>query len=244
MNPFNSVGILTRENHIGYQTYTTSMDRPYIHINCASTADGKIALPDGGRLRISDEWDIARVQRLRRELGSVMVGAGTVLADDPKLCLKREYSSKDHTINRIILDGGGKISPDSRFLKTPGRSIVVTSPESDPAWRDGIREAKGEVLVIDQRSDRGGVDVNRLMDHLLKIGIDGILLEGGSKTIWEFASGGLFDRFTIYYGPLFLGGCGPAISSGPGFQKEPLRLRLSTVVRTPGGGLLVGYEPR
>lgn len=219
------------------------MKRPYVHVNCASTVDGKIALVDGRRLRISDRWDMERVHLLRRRLGSVLVGAGTVISDDPKLSARSTSSVGRIPVTKIVVDGRGRISPGSRFLKTEGRSLVVTSDWSENDWRDSIRREGGEIVMIDPESENGNISIPRLLNVLKSMDVHGILVEGGSRIIWEFVSSGLFDRFTVYFGPLFLGGSGPTISSGPGFDKKPMELKLTSQVRSPEGGILLEYSP-
>jgi riboflavin-specific deaminase-like protein len=218
--------------------------RPYVHINCASTLDGKIALPDGGRLRISTPWDKARVHRLRATLGAVLVGAGTVIADDPKLTVDPEMAEPPESMVKIVLDGAGRIPPSARFLGTEGRSVVVTTEACPPGWRGSFErleeEGRIELLVLKRGPDIDPLECFMALDRL---GVRGILVEGGSDTIARIVASGEFDLLTIFYGPLLMGGHGPTIAGGPGIGGGPLALRLSAIQRPVGGGILAEYTP-
>lgn len=221
------------------------MDRPYIHLNCAASVDGKISLPDGSRLRISGEWDMRRVHRLRAELGSILVGAGTITADDPKLTVKEEYAGERVYLNKIVIDGRGRIPEKARFLSTPGRSFIVTSTSADGEWLDSMKRISGagaDIDLIILPGDDGLLDLGAVLSELMSRGIDSILVEGGSRMIWEFVSGGFFDKFTIYYGPMIVGGTGPSVASGPGFPEDALKLVLRNTLITGDGGILIEYS--
>ncbi|MGA1847703.1 MAG: RibD family protein, partial [Thermoplasmatota archaeon] len=220
-----------------------AMDRPYIHINCASTLDGRIAKPDGSRLRISERWDMERVHRLRAELGCILVGARTVLSDDPKLTVKGEFVKDPPALTKIIIDGAGMVPLSARAFRTPGRTVIVTSSGCDQDWYEGmmdLSESEGvdmEVLKLEGRGSR--LDVPDILPKLLEKNVTHILVEGGSETIWSFFEKGLFDRFTIYFGPMILGGKGPSIMGGPGTNGEPPRVVIEECRKTPAGGLLL-----
>ena len=215
------------------------MKRPYIHVNCASTLDGRISRPDGSRLRISGIEDIKRVQRLRQELGSILVGAGTVIADDPKLTVKRSVVTDPRPLNKVVIDGKGSIPPSSRFMRTPGRSVIACTPFHDPGNLEEMERTiieenlDVEILMID--GIEGRIDISNLLPVLHNLGMDSILVEGGSSIIRQFVENGLFDRLTIYYGPMIIGGDGPSIVD---ILQEPLRLRIESCEKL-GEGLLM-----
>jgi riboflavin biosynthesis pyrimidine reductase len=87
------------------------------------------------------------------------------------------------------------------------------------------------------------IDPNICFQRLFGIGIGGILVEGGSETIARIIASGSFDLFTVFYGPMMMGGLGPTIAGGPGFTGGPIPLKLISLQRPKGGGLLVEYEP-
>src|SRR5512136_1812416 len=94
------------------------MNRPHVIINCAMSADGKIASPARKQIRISSEEDIARMHQLRNASDAVLVGIGTILADDPKLTVKETYVTHSHQPLRVILDGKGRTPPQALALNT------------------------------------------------------------------------------------------------------------------------------
>ncbi|MFW3145725.1 MAG: RibD family protein [Thermoplasmatota archaeon] len=223
------------------------MERPVIHINCAATVDGKISKPDGSRLRISGEWDMGRVHRLRASLGAVLVGSGTIIKDDPKLTVKEVHVPDPPSIFKVVIDGRGRIPSASRFLRTRGHSIIATRSDCSPDWKRNILESiedEGlDARIMEFEPSENTIDIEVLLRKLADLGVDGILVEGGSRTIWEFVSGGFFDKFTIYLGPMVVGGNGPTVMSGPGFDEAPLNVKIMNVQETPDGGLLVEMEP-
>jgi len=218
------------------------MDRPHVHINCAASLDGKIAGPDGSRLRISGRWDMERVHILRAEIGSILVGAGTVMTDDPKLTVKSDFVRDAPPLTKIILDGAGRVPPSARAFRTPGRTLLVTSSDCDPDWSDLIKNTVSsegldlEIVLIDGNEQR--LDLQEVLSQLVKRDVRSLLVEGGSETIWNFYNEGLFDLFTIYFGPIMVGGRGPSILGGPGFDNPPPVL-VKEILRAPEGGYLV-----
>jgi diaminohydroxyphosphoribosylaminopyrimidine deaminase / 5-amino-6-(5-phosphoribosylamino)uracil reductase len=222
-----------------------ALERPFIHINCASTLDGKIAMPDGLRLSISTAWDKTRVHRLRANLGAVLVGAGTIAADDPKLTVNPEHSGLKAAIVKIVIDGMGRISAEARFLRTEGCSLIVTSSEADPAWIRTMEDLAYSGIGLDIVSLEGGPDlpVPAVWSALKEKGIKRILVEGGSDTIARILGSGQFDLLTVFYAPMAMGGSGPSVVGGQGFP-EPLRLDLTALQVPPGGGILAEYRPQ
>ena len=101
--------------------------RPYIIINCAMSLDGKIALPNKKQARISSEEDMARVHKLRASVDAILVGIGTVLADNPKLTVKKEYVKKARNPVRIVLDSHFRTPENEEVMKPNARTIIVTT---------------------------------------------------------------------------------------------------------------------
>jgi len=222
------------------------MDRPWVHINCASTLDGKIARPDGSRLRISGPWDKERVHKLRAELSAILVGAGTIVADDPKLTVKEDIVRNPPPLTKIVLDGAGKVSASSRFLRTNGRSIILTSDLCDSSWYEMITRTADieglELEVVRLSGENGRIDIGEAMGVLWEKGVRKVLVEGGAETISEFVRSGILDRFTIYFGPIMMGGNGPTIMGGPGLPGSPFEIDIEKLEMTPDGGFLVEFK--
>jgi 2,5-diamino-6-(ribosylamino)-4(3H)-pyrimidinone 5'-phosphate reductase len=180
---------------------------------------------------------------LRAELGSILVGARTVIADDPKLTVKSDFVEEAPPLNKVIIDGSGRVPPSSRVLRTVGRTLIMTSSNCDREWYldlSEVREKEGldlEIVKVGQKGPR--LYIPDVLSELLERDVKAVLVEGGSETIWSFFELGLFDRFTIYFGPMMMGGNGPSILGGPGFSGDPSPIMIKDMVRTPEGGFLV-----
>lgn len=212
------------------------MKRPYVIINCASSADGKIALPSRKQTRISCEADRKRVMELRKSCDAILVGIGTVLADDPHLTIKGE--SKQPL--RIVLDSKGRIPKNAKVLSMDSKTIVFVGR--------GVKldVKKENVEVIEERPGKDGLlDLEGILCKLYDKGIRRLLVEGGGTVIWSFLKNKFFDEFWIYIRPVIIGGReSPTIANGKGAgsEDEMVKLRIEEVKKL-GEGLLVKYVP-
>jgi len=210
---------------------------PFVTVNCAMSADGKIALPSRRQARISSEEDIARVHRLRNCSDAILVGIGTVLADDPGLLVKEKYVRMPRRPLRIVLDSHGR-TPANANVVSPGTPTLIALADEPPArpWPPHV-----ETVVL---GDRGRVSIPNLLDELDARKIRRLLVEGGSGVIWSFLKEGAVDRMSIYVGSLVIGGHGPTPAGGEGVARleDAFRLRLARMRRL-GDGVLLVYEP-
>ena len=203
--------------------------RPLIHINCAMSADGKIAGSDRKQVRISSQEDKDRVKGLRMKYDAILVGVGTVLADDPHLTVKgRSY---DENQVRIIIDPHGRTPDDAAVLNGAARTIMVTSSECARTWEN-----------CDILKCPGDFDIGKVMESLYDMGIKSILVEGGGTTISYLFKNDLFDIFTVYIGNMIIGGSeAPTPVDGHGWIKEGgLKLNLKSAERY-GDGVVLEY---
>lgn len=208
--------------------------RPYVIINCAMSIDGKIALPGKKQARISSEEDMVRVHKLRSKVDAVLVGIETILTDDPKLTVKKEYVKKAKNPIRIILDSHFKIPQNAKVLEPNARTIVVTTE----------KEYKRGLLEVIKCGDGEKVDIKKLMNLLSERGIKRLLVEGGSTVIWEFLKSNLFDEFHVYIAPIIIGGDAPTPAGGEGIKsiENAIRLQLFAIERY-GDGVLLKFIP-
>jgi 2,5-diamino-6-(ribosylamino)-4(3H)-pyrimidinone 5'-phosphate reductase len=209
--------------------------RPRILINCASSIDGKIAYPDGSRARLSGPEDLRRMHAMRNRVDAILVGVGTVLADDPSLSVKEEHvRGKLRTPAKVVLDSSCRTPPGARLLASPGTAIIVTAEEC-------VESVPGAEML---RCGSGRVDLERLMAALAARGIRTVMVEGGGETIASFLSAGLWDEMTVYCAPVVIGGeGGPTIADGEvGGAEAPAGTRLVSVARL-GEGFVVKYRP-
>ena len=215
------------------------MTRPFVFINSAMSADGKISSFERSQVRISGKADLARVDLLRAESDAIMVGVGTVLADDPGLRVKsselrkarREKSWPEDPL-RIIADSRARTPPSARVLG-PGCIVAVTG--SAPEDRLDRLSSKCEIIVCGQER----VDLKELFSRLFERGIRRIMVEGGATLNWSLLKLGLVDELYVYMGAMLIGGeNAPTLVDGQGFKEHFPRLTLSSVRRLDEGVLL------
>lgn len=207
--------------------------KPFVHVNCAMSADGKIAGVDRKQVTISSEEDKARAKGLRRKYDAILVGVGTVIADDPHLTLK----DLDYDTNpiRIVIDPHGRTPDDAKVLDERAPTVMVTLEGCDREWdcEETIRAG----------TDR--IDLKRVLDYLAEdIGIESLLVEGGGETIASFFSEGLVDRYSVFVGGLVIGGrTAPTPCDGDGWVADGgIAMKLISC-ETLGNGALLTFEP-
>lgn len=203
-------------------------------VNCAMSADGKIALKSKRQTKISDEQDKARVHELRNSVDAILVGIDTVLSDDPKLTVNGKYVKSLRHPTRIVLDSDGRMPFEALVLNGAAKTIIVTNERCTKTFPNA------EVI----RCGKDDVDIERLMPELEKRGIRKLLVEGGSKVIWSFLKARIADEVCIFIGSMVIGGDGaPTPAGGPGAEteKEIVHLRLKDA-EVLGSGVLVRYE--
>jgi 2,5-diamino-6-(ribosylamino)-4(3H)-pyrimidinone 5'-phosphate reductase len=205
--------------------------RPQVTVNCAMTADGKIAGRSRRQLRISSVEDLERVKRLRAASDAILVGVGTVLADDPHLTVKGNPPEKNPL--RVVLDSKGRTPRDARVLDARSRTLIVTTEECSSTWPGA------EAL----RAGRGRIDLDALLRNLYERGVRSVMVEGGGETIFSFFEKGLVDRYCIFVGSMIVGGrSSPTPADGEGFDQESAaRLKLASCEHL-GDGVLLTYE--
>jgi 2,5-diamino-6-(ribosylamino)-4(3H)-pyrimidinone 5'-phosphate reductase len=214
------------------------MKRPYVTINCAMSADGKIASPARKQMRISSEEDLQRMYQLRNESDAVLVGIGTILSDDPKLTVKDSYVPHPKQPLRVILDSKGRTPPQALALNTVSKTLILTAMGQRRSY-DG---AHIEVVECATESD-GFLDVKKVLDLLYQKGVRKLLVEGGGTVIWKFLQSRVVDDLYIYIGSCIIGGKDtPTVADGEGISpgaEIPLKL---VEVKQVSSGVLIHYE--
>lgn len=218
--------------------------RPYVIINAAMSADGKISTKEHRQTKISGEQDFARVDRLRADCDAVMVGIGTILADDSSLRLKnpdliaeRAAAGKEEQPMRIVIDSQARMPPDGdMFKKGTGRRVIFVA---ETAPQDRVAALAEKATVIPAGTTR--VDLNLVLDKLGEMGVGKLMVEGGATLLWSFTSQKLFDEIRIYVGALIIGGAdAPTFVDGSGFTRAEgfPRLTLKNVEKIDDGLLI------
>lgn len=210
---------LMEQNRV-FLKYITSR-RPWTVLKYAMTADGKIAAVSGDSKWISGEQSRRKAHLLRNRYTGIIVGIGTVLADDPMLNCRVEPSAGLRSPVRIILDSSAFIPIDSKIVRTAReyRTIVVHTEKASGQSLKRLNALGVETLLC-ETDGSGRPDVACLCDALGPMGIDSILVEGGAETAWSFISAGLVDEYYVFVAPKIIGGGnskGPV--GGDGFMK-------------------------
>ena len=218
--------------------------RPYVVVNVAMSADGKLSTKERRQVKISGMQDFNRVDRLKAGSDAVMVGIGTVLADDPSLTVKGE-ECRQHRLDRgagehpirIVVDSRARIPLSAAILnKGPGQRIVAVAERADKK-RIAALNGKADVIVAGKKE----VDLAALMNELGTLGIQRIMVEGGGELIAGLIRAGLVDEIYTFVGNLIIGGrTAPTPADGEGFltEQEFPRLTLIETRRIESGVLL------
>ncbi len=174
---------------------------PFITIKYAQSLDGRIATVQGNSRWISSERARKFSHRLRAQHDAIMVGRGTVLADDPLLTVRL---AKGKNPLRICLDSKLRIPLDAQVLQDEGRTLIVTTDEHEKDKIEKIRKLGKEVLVNQKGAD-GRIALRPLLKALAERGIASILVEGGAEIITALLKEGLVKRMVVITAPLILG---------------------------------------
>lgn len=214
------------------------MKRPYVIINCAMSADGKIASPTGHQLRISNEEDIKRMYNLRNSNDAILVGVGTILSDNPKLTVKEQYVDNPKNPVRIILDTHCRTKPNSLAVDENAKTLIFANGECDRKYGDNV-----EIIQCGIDSE-GLIDLEEMLEKLPNYEINKLMVEGGSTIIWNFLKQGFVDDLFVFIGPMIIGGkYTPSMADGEGITRDEDIVNLEVVdINKIGNGILVHYR--
>ncbi len=221
--------------------------RPFVFVNVAATADGKIDTWERKGATISSVLDKERVDRLRAESDAIMVGGRTLLDEDPKLTVKSEALRAERVARglppnpiKVGVVSQARIRPDSAFLTAGPARILIFTTTSTPADQLERLRARG-VDVFVHPGPR--VDLSQALATLWEFGVRRLMVEGGGTLNFELLRLGLVDEWNVYIAPMIFGGAtAPTPAMGSGLAREqaiPLRLVDSQV--HPDGGVVLRY---
>lgn len=181
--------------------------RSFLSLKLALTLDGRMSARDGSSRWITGEATRGLVHRRRLEADAVMVGSGTVGADDPRLTARADPAPRQPT--RVVVDGSGTTSPKAALFRRDAPVLVATTDGSPVPWRRACRDAGAEVLVLDGAPE--GVALRPLLEELGSRDLVEVLCEGGARLATSLLREDLVDRLEIHFGPLLTGAGGAAI---------------------------------
>jgi diaminohydroxyphosphoribosylaminopyrimidine deaminase/5-amino-6-(5-phosphoribosylamino)uracil reductase len=205
---------------------------PLITMKAAMTLDGKIAPPPakssgpkaagsqgptGGW--ITSESARAHVQQLRHQHDAIMVGVGTIIADDP-LLTDRSGRTRRRPLLRVILDSRLRLPLESRVVKTAKDDVLVLCSFAEEKKKKQLQERGIRVEQIPAATPDGRPEMTAISRSLGKMEITSLLIEGGALVNWAALASGIVDKVFLYYSPKILAGTGSVpFAAGAGFGR-------------------------
>ena len=224
------------------------MNRPFVFVNVAMTADGKIDTVHRKGTAISSQRDKDRVDKLRAEADAVMVGGRTLLDEDPKLTVRSEALREERVRQgrspnpvKVGVVSRAELESDSKFLhEGGGRCVIFTTHRTSNEQLILLRSQNTEVFV--HEGER--VDLRKMMHTLHELGIERLMVEGGGTLNFELIRLGLVDEISAYVAPMIFGGeNAPTLAAGTGLGRdEAVPLKLIRAENWEDGGVLLYYK--
>ncbi len=178
-------------------------DRPYVVLSCAMSLDGYIDDASGQRLVLSNEADLDLIDDLRAGVDAILIGAGTVRRDDPRLEVRsarrrdaRVSAGQPPTPIKVVLSGAGELDPSARlFAGNTAQTVVYGSPVT--------ASALGRVATVVPMA--APIDLDIVLSDVWRRGVRRLLVEGGSRIHTQFLERGLADELRLVVAPFFIG---------------------------------------
>ncbi|WP_053376711.1 bifunctional diaminohydroxyphosphoribosylaminopyrimidine deaminase/5-amino-6-(5-phosphoribosylamino)uracil reductase RibD [Paenibacillus sp. FJAT-27812] len=238
-----TVGVLAERSELMNEKFNKFITtrQPFVTLKTASTLDGKIASRTGDSRWVTGSAAREQVHTLRHQHEAIMVGIGTVLADDPLLNTRASVPAIDPV--RIIVDSKLRLPLDARVVTDRSiRTIVLTSGEASAEQRVALEAAGVEVVVCGADAK---VDLSAAMKKLGELEIGSILLEGGGQLNGAMLEAGLIDKIVLYYAAKIIGGTdAPGTFTFAGFEKMADAIQLERVsVEMAGEDICVSGYP-
>ena len=177
---------------------------PFCTLKTAMTLDGKIATVGNASRWISGENSRKYVHELRQKNSAIMVGINTILYDNPLLNTRR-LGKKSRDPLKIIVDSSGKIPLEAKVLTiNPQLTIIATTDKIEITKKQDLERLGAQVLLCPRKDEK--VDLSYLMFSLGKMGIDSVMLEGGSTIAFSALADGIVDKVVSFIAPKIIGG--------------------------------------
>ena len=213
--------------------------RPFVHLKFAMSLDGKIATRTGDSRWVTGEESRARVHELRRAYDAILVGAGTLLKDDP-LLTDRSGLPRRRPLVRVVLDDKVQMSPESKLATTTTEApvLVVGRSEGRDLSHRELLDRGVEILSLDP------LNLRSVLDALGRRSIQSILIEGGATVAGSFIDANLVNKVSAFIAPKVIGGSdAPTAIGGKGIERiaEALELERVEVIQRGRDIEVTGY---
>ncbi|NUR41107.1 MAG: 5-amino-6-(5-phosphoribosylamino)uracil reductase [Streptomyces sp.] len=217
------------------------MPHPYVLLSAAVSLDGYLDDLGPDRLLLSSPADFDRVDEVRASVDAILIGAGTIRADNPRLLVNsaerraaRVAAGKPEYPLKVTVSGSGDLDPEARFWHTGGDKLVYTTDQ-------GAERAKAHGLAAEVAALGPDIDWHRLLADLAARGVDRLMVEGGGRIHTQLLQQNLADELQLVLAPLFVGTPEAPRLFGPGGYQDG-RLRL-VETRQIEDVVLMRYEP-
>src|SRR3954471_2304304 len=204
---------------------------PLVTLKSGMTLDGKLAPPPGDSFNpsalgatgatggwITSEEARTHVQELRHESDAIMVGVGTIIADDP-LLTDRTGLPRRRKLLRVVLDSRLRLPLESRLVKTAQDDLMVLCSFAEEKRKSELERRGIRVCQVVQAKQAGHPDLAQVMRKLGEVEITSVMVEGGANVNWVALEAGLVDKVFLYYAPKILAGTGSVpFAGGRGFR--------------------------
>lgn len=237
-------GLLQKEAEALNEPFVHAMhhERPLVTIKIAQSLDGRVATRDGVSEWITQAYTRAWARKQRSAYDAIMVGVGTVLADDPRL--EPAPEAKDHVLTKIVVDSRMRLPLKARLLATR-QPVIIAAVKKNIRKERALNQRGAQVITTRgcRRGCRGRADLKDLLRQLHHQEIRNLLVEGGPTLIGSFLDERLADKIAIYLAPCLIGGK-KALSSvmghGVGLPSQAVRLVSPTCRCLKGDWLIEG----
>lgn len=224
------------------------MARPFVLFNAAVSIDGKLAPASRRKVRLGSDRDRARMDRLRAGADAILIGAGTLRAEDPPLQVRtpagrstRKKERRAGPLLEILVSRTLRIPPTSRFLRDDGIPRLIVAPASAPAGALARLRARCEVWTV----GRAQVEAAPLLQRLGRRGVRRLLVEGGGEVFALFFEAGLVDEIHLTVTSFLIGGrTAPTLFDGAGVAGPDLPRLSLDLCRREGEEAYLRYRRR
>ncbi|MEW2635411.1 dihydrofolate reductase family protein [Streptomyces sp. NPDC048389] len=223
-----------------------TLPRPYVLLSVATSVDGYIDDASPDRLLLSNSEDFDRVDQVRAESDAILIGAGTIRADNPRLLVNSEQRRADRVARglpeyplKVTISGSGNLDPDAKFWHHGGEKVAYTTDAGEEKLRAGL---EGLASVVSLGTS---IDFGALLDDLGERGIKQLMVEGGGSIHTAFLSQGLADEVHLAIAPLVVGDTAAPRFLGPAAYPGGSTRRMTLAdAKTIGDVVLLRYLPK